>query len=197
MVTKTTIVSPGVSYVEWSSVIAGTILALAISIIFLQFGAMLGLNVFEPTQSGATTRGMVITAAAWLFWVQLVSSLAGGYTAGRMRAVLPEIATSESEVRDGAHGLLVWALGTILAVIAAAVGSFFASIGGDLSPAVERHQEIAEHLTKNTAIVFGFVAAAGSFVSAAASCWAAIAGGRQRNEMLEFRIFTRSTTRSR
>lgn len=195
MVTKT-VIAPSPSYVEWSSVIAGTVLALAISLIFVQFGGMLGLQVFEPHQSGEATRWMVITVAVWLFWVQLISSLAGGYAAGRLRGTL-DLTESESEVRDGAHGLLVWALGTVIAVVAASVASFWASVGGDISPAAERHQEIAENLTKNTAIIFGFAAAAGSLVSGAAACWTGIIGGKHRNEASEFRVFVRRTPAKR
>jgi hypothetical protein len=38
----------------------------------------------------------------------------GGYIVGRMRDRLPEGGATDREVRDGTHGLLVWAVGTLL-----------------------------------------------------------------------------------
>lgn len=185
------------SYVEWSTIFAGTVLALAISFIFLQFGGMIGLNVFEPEQSGEVTRGMVIAAALWLFWVQLMSSMAGGYIAGRMRTPWPDGTRDEAEVRDGAHGVLVWALATLVAVAAAAVGSALTALGAQPDADVQVHAEIAENLAKNTGIIFGFGAAAGSLVSAVAAAWMGTVGGDHRNQALRFNPFARRTATKR
>lgn len=192
MVVKTASVSatPGVSYVEWSAVFAGAVIALAISFIFLQFGGMIGLEIFEPNQAGDKTRGMVIAAVLWLFWVQLMSSMAGGYLAGRMRAPLGDATATESEVRDGAHGVLVWATATLVAVAAGALGSALAHLG-HVDADVHKHAEIAENLAKNSAIIFGFGAAAGSLVSAAAAAWMGTIGGEHRNQALRFQLYTR------
>src|SRR5688572_6111705 len=42
--------------------------------------------------------------------------LVGGYFAGRFRRPYAEGATEERERRDGAHGLLVWALALVIGV---------------------------------------------------------------------------------
>ena len=192
MVTKSTSPTsserfPG-SYVEWSSIIAGTVLALAISIVLIQFSGLFGLEVFKPYQSDDKTRWMIILTCVWLFWVQLISSMAGGYVSGRMRAHISSLPNTESEVRDGTHGLLVWALGTVLAVIGGAISAYLSAVIGAAPDVAEQHREIAEHLTKNASIIFGFSAAAGSFVSAAAACYTAIKGGEHRDAHTGFDI---------
>ena len=183
--------APGVTYIEWSPIIAGALVALAISIILVQFSSLFGLHVFEPSQGDQKTRWMVILTGVWLFWVQLISSMAGGYLAGRVRSTKEYTVTTESEVRDGAHGLIVWALATLIAVGVAAIGAALAHVGVDTSRAVEHHQDVAENLTKNAGIIFGFVAAAGSFVSAAASIYMAVQGGIHRDGYTAFHFYSK------
>jgi hypothetical protein len=55
----------------------------------------------------ATT--LSIIAVAWFVIVMIGSFLVGGYFAGRFRTPI-ELRSAEREIRDGAHGLLVWAL---------------------------------------------------------------------------------------
>ncbi|MGE0212755.1 MAG: hypothetical protein AB7S41_13755 [Parvibaculaceae bacterium] len=110
------------SYVDWCAVFAGTVLASAISLIFIAFGSALGLTFVSPfAGEGASAVGMAIAAALWLIWVQVSSFLAGGYIAGRLRRRIGDATEHESDVRDGSHGLLAWALGVVvLAFFAAA-----------------------------------------------------------------------------
>jgi len=191
MVTTRTSTSD-VSYVEWSPVFAGTVVALAISIILVQFGSLVGLEAFEPTQSGEKTRWLVVAAAGWLFWSQLMASMAGGFLAGRLRSPLGEPSEDESELRDGAHGLLVWATATVIAVGAAALFSALgAAAGPEATASVKRHADIAEDVTRNAGIVFGFVAAAGSLVSGVAAAWMAKIGGDHRDKAIRFNPFNR------
>jgi hypothetical protein len=63
-----------------------------------------------------------IVSGLWFLWVAITSFGAGGYLAGRLRRPAPGASLDEVEVRDGAHGLLVWATGTILAAALAAGG---------------------------------------------------------------------------
>lgn len=186
MTVKAVSATPGVSYIEWSSILAGAVLALAISFILLQFGSLVGLSVFHPHQSDERTRWLIVAAGLWLFWVQLMSSMAGGYIAGRMRAPLSDSTDTESEVRDGTHGALVWATATLVMVAAGTISTALAAHGVDATASVEHHKEVAENITKNAGIIFGFGAAAGSFVSGAAAIWLATIGGDHRNKALRF-----------
>lgn len=124
------------SYVDWPAIIAGILLASAISIILLAFGSAVGLS-FANFRSGAGVSPIWvgIAAASWLLWVEVSSFMAGGYLTGRLRRRWHDSTEHESDVRDGAHGLLVWAgatvIGTILAVssIGAAVGTVGSTVG--------------------------------------------------------------------
>src|SRR5690606_36132206 len=63
-----------------------------------------------------------------LLWVQISSFFAGGYLTGRMRRRHGDATEYESDVRDGSHGLVMWALGALLAAFIA-----FWGVGGTLS----------------------------------------------------------------
>lgn len=109
------------SYVDWPAILAGILLTSAISILLLTFGSAVGLS-FADIAGGedANPIWVAIAAALWLLTVQISSYMAGGYMTGRLRRRIGDATEHESDVRDGAHGLLVWAgsavIGAILAV---------------------------------------------------------------------------------
>ena len=111
------------SYVDWPAVFGGIVLAAAVSLVMLAFGSAIGLT-FSTTAS--TSKGFAvgagIGAALWFLWVQVSSYMAGAYLTGRLRKRVGDATEHEVEVRDGSHGLLVWA-GAVL------VGSYFALSG--------------------------------------------------------------------
>ena len=63
-----------------------------------------------------------IAAALWVLWVQISSFMAGGYLAGRMRRRHGDATEYELDIRDGSHGLIVWALGVLLGALIAVSG---------------------------------------------------------------------------
>ncbi len=172
------------SYIEWGAIVAGTVVALAITTVLLQFGAAVGLTQTSPQLSADAniTPGFVLGTGIWLLWVQIISSLTGGYLAGRMRTPIADVnATAhESDMRDGVHGLVVWALATVLVVIA--VGAV-TSIAALTDNPVEDARRIADipAAEKNATVIFAFFAAASSLVSAVISWAAATAGGNHRD----------------
>lgn len=107
--------SNGGSYVEWTSILAGAVLAAALSMILLGFGAALGLSV-TSTYEGESVSPMWVTLAAgvWFVWVMVTSYGAGGYLAGRMRRRFGDASAEEVETRDGLHGLMVWVTGALV-----------------------------------------------------------------------------------
>jgi len=113
------------SAVDWGAIIAGGVLAVAISFILLTFGSAIGLSLTSPY--GGEGRSLAFLGAAsglWVVWVQVSSFMAGAYLAGRLRRRLPDATPHEVEVRDGSHGLLVWALGVLVgAMLAASVAT--------------------------------------------------------------------------
>ncbi len=122
-------------YVDWGAIFAGVFISLAISSVFLAFGSAIGLSVtsFHPSAS-APVIGVVIAAGLWLLWVQISSFIGGAYVAGRMRRRIGDATPHEVEMRDGAHGLILWAVNI---VIGAALASWItlAGLSGAVSTA--------------------------------------------------------------
>jgi hypothetical protein len=109
------------SYVDWPAILAGIVLATGISLVLLTFGSAIGLSMTD-FRAGADVAPIwiAVAAALWLLWVQISSLMAGGYLTGRLRKRHADASEDEVDVRDGAHGLLVWAgalvVGGVIAV---------------------------------------------------------------------------------
>jgi len=103
------------SGISWSSVVAGAFVAAALSLTLLALGAGLGLAVVSPW-SGSGVSGSTFTniTGAYLLMVAIMSSAFGGYLASRLRSKWTGIHTNEVFFRDTAHGLVAWALATVL-----------------------------------------------------------------------------------
>jgi hypothetical protein len=105
------------SYVEWSAVLAGAVLAAALSFVLLTFGAAIGLSATSPwPNSGLPTRLVASLAVFWTMAQQIGAIMVGGYVAGRMRTRWHE-SGHEAEFRDGLHGALVWAIGVLISAL--------------------------------------------------------------------------------
>ncbi|ODT77333.1 MAG: hypothetical protein ABS76_28130 [Pelagibacterium sp. SCN 64-44] len=149
--TDVAIIEPGTgersSYVDWPAIIAGIVLATAISLVLISFGSALGLN-FVDFGYGKPANPIVIgiLAASWFLWVEVSSFMAGGYLTGRLRRRNYDASEDESDLRDGAHGLLVWAGAAILgAVIAVSgVGAAVNAAGTAASAAASAADDIAD-----------------------------------------------------
>lgn len=103
------------SYLEWSPILGGAVVSAAISTIMAAFGSAIGLSLVSAETSRSTSMvALAIAAALWALWVTVSACGAGGYLAGRMRKPLADSSSHERGVRDGAHGLVVWALGALL-----------------------------------------------------------------------------------
>ena len=120
-----TVVATGdeTSYVDWPAILAGTVIATAISLLFLTFGSALGLSLTSAYEGeGMSLVWFSIAAALWLLWVQISGFFAGGYLAGRLRRRKHDATEHESDIRDGSHGLIVWGLGILLGALIALSG---------------------------------------------------------------------------
>jgi hypothetical protein len=126
------VVSPGKSVVSWPAIIAGAFVAAAASLILLALGSGLGFASISPWPGhGVSETTFNVTAAIWLIVTQWISAALGGYIAGRLRTRWHGTHTHEIFFRDTAHGLITWAVATVL--IAAGLASSVSSmIGGGL-----------------------------------------------------------------
>ncbi|TCR68249.1 hypothetical protein [Bosea sp. BK604] len=106
------------SYLEWGSIFGGAALAVAISTVMTAFGSAIGLTLVSPEPGRSTSVTVIaIVAGLWALWVAVSASAAGGYLAGRMRRPVADASAHERDVRDGAHGLVVWAVGALLVTV--------------------------------------------------------------------------------
>ena len=120
--TSTPTTSDG-SYMDWGVIVAGTVLALAFAFLLISFGASLGLSLTSPYRGeGVSAAWVAIAAGIWFAWVMVSGFGAGGYLAGRMRRRAGDATHDEINLRDGTHGLMVWATGALISTVIAASG---------------------------------------------------------------------------
>ncbi|MGZ3159162.1 MAG: hypothetical protein ACXU7H_08765, partial [Burkholderiaceae bacterium] len=100
------------SGVSWGAVFAGAAAAAALSLILLILGVGLGLSAISPWSYNASAIG--VSTIIWLAFVQLAASGVGGYLAGRLRAKWVSVENDEVYFRDTAHGLLTWAVASLV-----------------------------------------------------------------------------------
>jgi hypothetical protein len=117
------------SAVSWGAIIAGAVVAAAVSLILLALASGLGLASVSPwPNSGASLTTFSVMTAIGLIVVQWVASGFGGYVTGRLRTKWTGTHTHEVFFRDTAHGFIMWALSTVL--VASLLASATASLVG-------------------------------------------------------------------
>jgi len=117
------------SGVSWAAIIAGAAAAAALSLILVMLGFGLGFSAVSPwPSSGASATTITISTAIWLAVTQIAASGFGGYLAGRLRVKWTDVRTDEIYFRDTAHGMLSWAVATL--VTAAFLGSAITAVVG-------------------------------------------------------------------
>jgi len=108
-------VETNVSGVSWSAVLAGAVVASALSLALLLLGTGLGFSAISPwSDSGVSASTINAAGIAWVIGMQVIAASMGGYLAGRLRTKWAGIHTNEVFFRDTAHGFLVWAVGVIV-----------------------------------------------------------------------------------
>ena len=104
--------------VSWPAIWAGAIVAVAVSIVLTLAGAGLG---YSLSLSGVATRGSLTgftpEVGAGAMVVQVLAGAIGGYLAGRLRVLWHGVHDDEAHFRDTAHGLIAWALATLIVVL--------------------------------------------------------------------------------
>ncbi len=112
-------------YIDWGVIVAGAVFSAALSFVLLTFGSAIGLSLGSAESGeGVSLAWISIASGIWFIWVMVSAFAAGGYCAGRLRRPVRDAAADEIETRDGAHGLIVWALGILLGAVLAAGGIF-------------------------------------------------------------------------
>jgi hypothetical protein len=120
---------PAKSAASWPSIIAGAFVAAATSVILVALGSGIGFASISPwLDHGASVTTFAVTTAIWLIVTQWVSAAIGGYIAGRLRTRWMGTHPHEVFFRDTAHGLITWAVATIL-VVAVGASSLKSAVG--------------------------------------------------------------------
>lgn len=103
------------SNLHWGAILAGAIVATAVSFVLLTFGASLGLSIASPSPTWRNASvGLALLSGVWLLAVAMGSFALGGYVAGRMRGRLAPASPDEVDFRDGMHGAIAWAVAVLL-----------------------------------------------------------------------------------
>lgn len=174
---------------QWCAVFAGSIVALAVTLVLTQFGSVIGLSsdgkLFDDIN---LVQWAVIATGIWILWVQLIAAVLGGYISGRTRSRIAEFTPHENELRDGLYGLVTWALSTFVIFIIVSVGVGFGLVLDALNNDSNTTQAIVTLTEKeqNAAIISAFVLGSTSLVSAVASWWAATLGGDHRDKGTDY-----------
>ena len=101
------------SGVSWAAIFAGAVSSAALSLILALLGTGLGFSTLSPYEDHSA----VVLGVSTILWVTLTSIAAsgiGGYMAGRLRVKWSTVHTDEVFFRDTAHGMLAWAVATLL-----------------------------------------------------------------------------------
>lgn len=111
------------SAASWPAIVAGAFVATALSLVLLALGSGLGFASISPwPNAGISGASLAVAAAIWLILTQWLSAGMGGYLAGRLRTRWVGTHTHEVFFRDTAHGLITWAVATVLVSATLATG---------------------------------------------------------------------------
>jgi hypothetical protein len=115
---------------SWGAIFAGAVVAVSVSLVLVTLGAGLGFASISPwSEHGLSAGAFSVASTIWLIVTQWLSAAAGGYIAGRLRQRWLATHTHEVFFRDTAHGLVTWAVATLV-VASILVGSTTALLGG-------------------------------------------------------------------
>ncbi len=132
-----TVESP-LSAVCWSAILAGALVAAAASLVLVALGAGFGFAAVSPWGRNPSPTSFAVSSAVWLVVVQWLASAVGGYLTGRLRTRWVGVHTHEVFFRDTAHGLVTWALASVLVVGVLASAAGVLLTGGARAAAGER-----------------------------------------------------------
>jgi hypothetical protein len=115
-------VESSASAVTWAAIFAGAFVAASATVILVALGSGLGFAAVSPwSNSGASLTTFAVSTGVWLIVVQWFASAVGGYVTGRLRTKWVGTHTHEVFFRDTAHGLVTWAVATVIVAVATAL----------------------------------------------------------------------------
>jgi len=108
------VASDTVLSIQWSAIIAGAIGAAALAFVLHTFAGAIGLSLSSAAPTWRDTSwALLLVSGLYLLLMALAAYGFGAYLAARLR-VPPAGTPEDTEFNDGMHGLIVWALATLL-----------------------------------------------------------------------------------
>lgn len=116
--------------IGWTSVFAGVVVALGVQALLSMLGTGVGMSTIDPLRVNDTPSAAAFSIGAGLWWVvsSFIALVAGGWVAAQFSGYLRHV--------DGIlHGMLVWALTTLITIylLGSAIGSAMTGAGNVLS----------------------------------------------------------------
>jgi hypothetical protein len=169
------------SAVSWPAILAGAVVAMAVTLIFVSLGAGFGLGSAAAWPgAGPGPKTFTVMVGVWLIVTQWVSAGFGGYVTGRLRTRWTGTHTHEVFFRDTANGFVTWALAS---VTVAAVGFVVAGVGAPQAATAAADAAVAvTDASQKAAASFAVFNAVAMLIGAFIACVAAALGGQQRDE---------------
>jgi hypothetical protein len=175
---------------SWSAIAAGALVALATSLLLTLLASGFGFNLAgEGIASPGSLSGFTPEAGAGAVAIQVISAGLGGYLAGRLRHQWLRAHSDEAHFRDTAHGLIAWALASVvgLTLAAAILGPYAEHLAAAIAAAGPPTNQTPEDAARAAHILAqsAFFTAVGMLVSAFTAAVAARLGGLRTEEMHE------------
>jgi hypothetical protein len=101
--------------ISWGAIFAGVVFVLAISWLLYLLGAALGLTVVGPAEMPEAGEELGWSAAIWILVTSLIAFFLGGLFAARIAGII-------DKTEGMLHGLAVWGLSTLLALLLGVAG---------------------------------------------------------------------------
>jgi hypothetical protein len=106
---------PARSPISWGAIFAGVVFVLAISWLLYLLGVAFGLTVVEPAEVPEAGEELGWSAAIWMLVTSLIAFFLGGLFTARTAGII-------DKTEGMLHGLAVWGLSTLLALLLGAAG---------------------------------------------------------------------------
>src|ERR671931_1101449 len=101
--------------ISWGAIFAGAVFFLAISWLLYLLGVALGLTVVNPAEVPEAGEKLGRGAAIWILVTSLIAFFLGGLFAARIAGII-------DKTEGMLHGLAVWGVSTLLALLLGAAG---------------------------------------------------------------------------
>ncbi len=123
-------------WTSWAAILAGVTTTIAVQIGLTEVCLAAGLALFEPADPGSSAAGIAVGTVLAVLVCALISVFAGAWVAGRMKF-------HQSATEAAVHGMLVWAVSGIAALVLTTIslgilaGGAFSLLGQGLSGAAK------------------------------------------------------------